>query len=253
MLENTKILGVKITTSSEEKILEYINLELLKPKVKSNKVIIFTPNPEQIAAAAGNSELKSLLNNATIALPDGAGVIFASKLLGKGIKARITGVDFMRSLVKSVAGTSGGNSIRPVVAGFLGGQSGVAEQAADCLQKMSQNLAIGYASDSFDKDKMIGSDIDILFVGLGFPKQEKWIVDHLDEVPAGIIMAVGGAFDFYSGRIPRAPFILRRIGLEWLFRLILQPWRFFRQLRLLQFSALILKEALSSRLKKSNE
>lgn len=252
MLESTKLLGVKITTSSEEKILEYINLELSKPKEKSTKVIIFTPNPEQIAAAANDPELKALLNKATIALPDGVGALLASKLLGNGIKARITGVDFMKSLVKGVASASRGNSNRPVIAGFLGGQSGVAEEAAECLQKMSKNLAIGYASESFDKDKMIRSDIDILFVGLGFPKQEKWIVDHMNEIPARVIMAVGGAFDFYSGRIPRAPKFVRSIGMEWLFRLMLQPQRIFRQLRLLKFSASILQEALNNRPRTDN-
>lgn len=252
MLESTNLLGVKITTSSGEKILEYINFELVKPRSKSNKIIIFTPNPEQIAAAAIDSELKSLLNKATIALPDGVGVLLASRLLEKGIKARITGVDFMKLLVKGVASASRGNSNQPVIAGFLGGQSGVAEQAADCLQKMFQNLAIGYASDLFDKDKMIRSDIDILFVGLGFPKQERWIVDHMNEIPARVIMAVGGAFDFYSGRIPRAPKFVRSIGMEWLFRLMLQPQRIFRQLRLLKFSALILQEALNNRPRTDN-
>jgi len=238
MLKNTTILGVKITTSSEEEILKYLNEQLNK----GSQTVIFTPNPEQLSAASGNSRLKGLLNQADVALPDGVGVLIASKLLGKGVEARITGTDFMKTLVKSV-------SKRPVVAGFFGGQNGIAEQAAERLKKFAPNLAIGYASDAYSKEKMIESDIDILFVGLGFPKQEEWIMERKDEIPAKIIMAVGGAFDFYSGRVNRAPSFIRAVGLEWLFRLAIQPWRFFRQLRLLHFGALIFFQALSNRLK----
>lgn len=245
MLKDTQILGVKITTSSEEEILEFIGKELDKPKNKRSKVIIFTPNPEQISAAQKDPSLKQLLNKGIINLPDGWGVVWASNLLGKHIKARLTGVDFMEKLLRT-------HAEQTVKSGYFGGKAGVAEQAANCLQKKMPKMAIGYASDVYNKEKMIHSDIDILFVGLGFPKQEKWIIEHMEEIPATIIMSVGGSFDFIAKRIPRAPKLIRNLGLEWAFRLILQPQRFFRQLRIWHFGALILVEALSSRLKKSN-
>lgn len=260
MENSTRILGVKITTESEDKILEYVVRKLIpktggalggkKIKKARSKIIIFTPNPEQISAASRNPELKNLLNEADIALPDGMGVVWAARLLGKPIEARISGIDFMQNLVKR-------KLKRPVVIGCFGGQAGVAEDAAKCLQKMASSdphggskITIGYASDIYDRAKMMQSDIDILFVGLGFPKQERWIIEHKDEIPATVIMACGGSFDFLSGRIRRAPFVIRRIGLEWLFRLMNQPARFFRQLQIWHFGGLILLEALSSRIKK---
>lgn len=246
MLNKTDILGVGITTDNEDRILEFVLAELQKPKKDRKKIVIFTPNPEQISRAAGNRELQNILNSADVALPDGIGLVIGSQFVakpGERIKARIAGVDFMKNLVKSV-------SKQPIKTGYLGGEPHVAEDAANCLKKMSPGLSIGYASGAYDKEKMIEFDIDILFVGLGFPKQEKWIMEHKNEIPATIFMAVGGSLDFLSGRIVRAPLLIRQIGLEWLFRLIIQPWRFFRQLRLLHFSALILVRALGSRLEK---
>ena len=246
MLKKRYILGVGITAVNEDKILEFLGEELKKPKKARQKAIIFTPNPEQISRAVGEPKLLRMLNEADIASPDGVGILIASKIVpgeGEPIRAKIAGVDFMKSLVKSV-------SKQPIKTGYFGGAPSIAEEAANCLQKMYPGVAVGYASDVYDKAKMIESDIDILFVGLGFPKQEEWIMAHKSEIPATIIMAVGGSLDFLSGKVVRAPKFVRSIGLEWLFRLIIQPWRFFRQLRLLHFSALILVEALSSRVKK---
>src|SRR3990170_5670184 len=244
-MQKSNILGVGITTEKEDKILEYIIKDLGKPKKKRQKIVIFTPNPEQISQASRDEELKTLLNQAEIALPDGVFVPVAARLLRAPIDRRITGVDFMKSLVKTI-------SEQPVVTGYLGGQRGVAEKAANCLRKIYPNLRVGYASEAYDRQRMIRSDIDILFVALGFPKQERWIIEHKDEIPAKVLMAVGGSFDYISGRIPRAPTVLRMVGLEWLFRLILEPWRFWRQLQIWHFGALIFWEALINRLKSAN-
>ena len=246
MLPKTDILGVGVTAASEDKILEFILNNLNKPKGKRDKIVIFTPNPEQISAASSDPQLKNLLNQAQIALPDGVGVAIGARILGKPIYARITGIDFMKSLVKSI-------SKEPVNTGYFGGQPHVAEEASKCLVKKYPGLRVKYASGAYDKDKMIHSDIDILFVALGFPKQEKWILEHKNEIPASIIMAVGGSFDFLAGKIIRAPRVVRNFGLEWLFRLINQPQRLRRQLRIWHFGGLIFLEALSSRLKVNHE
>jgi len=84
--------------------------------------------------------------------------------------------------------------------------------------------------------------VDILFVAYGFPKQEEWIAKNLPKLPVKAAMGVGGAFDYISGNVSRAPFFVRAIGLEWLFRLIRQPWRIKRQLRLATFILLVIKE-----------
>ncbi len=243
MLKKTNVLGVDITTAKEQEILEFIVKELGKSRQERQKIIIFTPNPEMISAANREEGLKNMLNQAQISLPDGMGVVIAGKLMGKPIQARIAGVDFVKKLCENI-------SKEPVKTGFLGGLPGVAKEAAECLQKKYPKLAVGYASDAYDKVKMIHSDIDILFVAYGFPKQEQWILEHINKIPATVVMGVGGAFDFISGRVVRAPKIVGNFGLEWLFRLIIQPWRVKRQLQLLHFGGLILREALSSRLKK---
>ena len=243
MLPKTDILRVGITAASEDKILEFILNNLQKPKGKRDKIVIFTPNPEQISAAFSNPQLKNLLNQAQIALPDGVGVAIGARILGKPIYARITGIDFMKTLVKSI-------SKKPVNTGYFGGQPHVAERASQCLAKMYPGLRVKYASDTYDKEKMMHFDIDILFVGLGFPKQEEWIDANKSKIPASVIMAVGGSLDFLSGKIPRAPKLMQKIGLEWAFRLALQPQRFFRQLRIWHFGGLILSEALGNHLKR---
>jgi N-acetylglucosaminyldiphosphoundecaprenol N-acetyl-beta-D-mannosaminyltransferase len=89
------------------------------------------------------------------------------------------------------------------------------------------------------------NSIDILFVAFGAPKQEFWINENLDKIPVKVAIGVGGAFDYISNKIPRAPTLVRNIGLEWLFRLAVQPWRLKRQLSLLQFVVLVLKEKLN--------
>jgi len=86
--------------------------------------------------------------------------------------------------------------------------------------------------------------IDILFVAFGSPKQEEWITKNLETLPVHVVMGVGGAFDFVSGAVSRAPVWIRKIGLEWLFRLAVEPWRIKRQLALIEFILLVLKEKL---------
>jgi len=88
--------------------------------------------------------------------------------------------------------------------------------------------------------------IDLLFVAYGFPKQEEWMAEHIHNLPVQVMMGVGGAFDYISGQVPRAPRFLRKLGLEWLFRLAVQPWRLKRQLALFDFAFLVLKKRLST-------
>ncbi|MBI2022959.1 WecB/TagA/CpsF family glycosyltransferase, partial [Candidatus Giovannonibacteria bacterium] len=89
---------------------------------------------------------------------------------------------------------------------------------------------------------IIPDSIDILFVAFGFPKQEEWMHEHLGKIPVRVMVGVGGAFDYISGRVPRAPAWVQKLGFEWLFRLVVQPWRIKRQLALLRFAFLVLRE-----------
>ena len=196
-------------------------------------------------------DFKAILNQAQIALCDGVGLWLAGRILGKHFTERITGVDFMQNLCKKVAK-------KPITVGFLGGRPGVAELTAKCLKAKYPGLNVVFAGTEWDennsefriqnsetKKEKNHNKIDILFVAFGFPKQEQWMNEHLDRIPVRVMMGVGGSFDYISGKIPRAPKIIQAIGLEWLYRLLRQPWRWKRQLALVEFIWLVIKEKLS--------
>jgi len=258
-LNAQEIFGIPITTDSKELILEYIDKYLSKFQIPNSKfqkksikpLVIYTPNPEIIAYAQKMPDFKRTVRSAQINLPDGAGVVWACKKLKSVNVERIAGVEFVQELV-SVASRKG------YTVGLIGGRRGVAVEALECLQKKYKNLK-GWAIDGLEiqwsmvngqwsnkKDikqfveKLIvqirRSNTSIIFVGFGFPKQEfliDAIINHqsltINHRPL-VLMAVGGAFDYLAGRIPRAPKWMRDRGLEWLFRLIREPYRLKRQL-----------------------
>lgn len=231
--EKIFLLGVGLTSTREEKVLEFIYTGLQK---STEKYYIVTPNPELLVIADKDKEYKNILNKAKLALPDGIGVMFGAYFLGKPLKQRITGVDLVENLCKYV-------SKQPITVGFLGGGPNVAEETAECLRKKYPGLKVKLVSqewsDDFTKEKT-----DILFVAFGSPKQEIWISEHLGDIPCKVVIGVGGAFDFISGKVPRAPKVLRKLGFEWFFRLLIQPWRIKRQLSLIKFVYLIFREKL---------
>jgi len=229
--EKIFLLGVGFTKATEKEILEFIVTGLGK---QTEKYYVVTPNPELLVIAGNNPKYKQILNGAKLALPDGIGVIIGAQLLGRSLTQRIQGVDLVENLCKEV-------SNRPITVGFLGAGPNVAEKAAECLEKKYLGLKVGLIASEWSEG-LKAEKIDILFVAFGSPKQEIWIADHLNVLPAKVVIGVGGAFDFLSGKVIRAPRILRNFGLEWLFRLIIQPWRFKRQLSLIKFIVLIFKE-----------
>lgn len=245
MLNTITILGVSVTNENKEKILEYLFSSLKSAK---KKLFIITPNPEMLIYANSHLGYKNKLNSSSIALPDGVGLFFAAGLLNKNLKERITGVDFMEDVCKKACEN-------PVSMGFLGGRAGVAERTAECLKKKYPWINVVFTGTEWPQNDLKNKEttnksIDILFVAYGVPKQEEWIYEHLDAIPVKAAMGVGGAFDFISGSVRRAPFIIRYAGLEWLFRLFVQPWRWKRQVALIEFIFLIFKEKFSSEEKK---
>ncbi len=238
-LESVKLLGTKITTSSENSILEYI-VDFLKEH--GSRAQITTPNPEIMMYARRNPYFQKILNEAEVALPDGVGVTICAYMMGKGHIQRVTGVDLMEKLCGRLSKSA-------YSVGFFGGQAGIAELVSKRLQKKYSGLNVSYALDTWDESKIKGKSIDVLFVAMGYPKQEEWIYKNLPNIPVKIAMGVGGSFDYISGNVPRAPETLRKFGLEWLYRLLHQPWRWRRQLALISFGILSFKEMFSSRIK----
>ena len=238
MFKKKNILGIGLTNAKEDQILEYI-LQGLEKNIQ--KYFIVTPNPEILVLARSNTNYKKILNSAKIASPDGIGIMIAGKILDKQLKEKITGVDLVESLCRAV-------EEKPITVGFLGAGLAVAEETAECLKKKFPNLKVAFANSGNPDDKTVAlvkgskKEIDILFVAFGSPKQEIWIYENLDKLPVKVAIGVGGAFDFISGKVKRAPVLVQNLGFEWLFRLINQPWRAKRQTTLIKFIYLVLKE-----------
>jgi N-acetylglucosaminyldiphosphoundecaprenol N-acetyl-beta-D-mannosaminyltransferase len=212
---------------------------------------IFAVNPEKIMLSRNDPELLLATKEADFLLPDGIGVVLGLKLLyGKtaGRVIRVTGIRLMRSLLDSA-----GRTKQKVF--LFGGSPEVSRRAAAEISSRYPGLILagnehGYVSeDRYGAllQKINSLEIDILFVGLGSPRQEKWIHQHKNLLKAKICMGVGGSFDVLAGKISWAPRWIQRAGLEWLYRLFREPQRFRRQLALPQFALALLKEKIATK------
>jgi len=195
----------------------------------SSKHHVMTPNNEMLVQASGNESFHSVLCSSSLNLPDSTGLIFATALTGQRLPARVTGVDTVTELCKRLTDDY------PVF--FLGSAPGIADQAAKNLKSLNPSLNIAgthAGSPSADEAKGIIDQINssgavLLLVAYGSPKQDMWIAKYFSSLKnIRVAMGVGGTFDFISGKARRAPKIIRMTGLEWLWRLILQPLRFGR-------------------------
>jgi len=208
---------------------------------KKSPHLIVTPNPEIIVAAQNDSELKNIMNSAALRVPDGISMVVVSRILGRPLKERVSGIDLMLKLVE-VSAKKGYRLF------LLGSAPGVAEEAANKLKNRFPSLQIVGTQDGFfglpagqagDDSKIIqkikNAQPDILFVGLGGGKQERWLKRHLQELGISVCMTIGGSLDVISGRKQRAPKWIQALYIEWLYRLITEPNRWKRQLALPKF------------------
>ncbi len=225
---------------------------------QGGKHYIVTPNIEFLMIAQKDPRFKEVLNRANLAIPDSSrfgwilDVLQEKNLLKKLLIwpffifptsppitrfEHVTGTDLMERLIKEACDWG-------ITVGFLGGGSGVAEKLKECLIKRYPKLQVAYCNEgeAIDKEgdeigvsRYVIPDMDLLFVAFGAPKQEKWIAKNLEKYPVKVMMGVGGAFDYLSAAVPRAPEFLRNVGFEWLFRLIMQPWRISRFWNLVRF------------------
>lgn len=207
-----------------------------------------TVNPEFIMTARKNARFHQIIQRADLALPDGIGVIWASRLYGHPPQERVTGVDTVRALARFAA--QGG--LRPFL---LGAAPGVAEEAALILQDENPGLEIagthaGTPAESED-DTIVSlireASPDFLFVAYGAPQQDLWIARNRGRLQVPLSMGVGGTFDFITGKSKRAPRWMQRAGIEWLHRLIQEPWRWRRMLALPEFAVRVLLSRFAGR------
>lgn len=194
---------------------------------------IVTVNPEFVALAQHRPIFASILRRADLAVADGVGIVWASRLLGERPPVRMTGLDLMDVLLEEA-------QQKNFTVGLIGGHPGVAPQAAAHIRQRFPRVRIVIADTERRRlgwhvpNHVLVSRVrrrapDILCVAFGAPKQEEWIFHHLHELPSvRIAVGVGGALDYWAGRVTRAPRWLRALGLEWAFRLGKEPWRLAR-------------------------
>ncbi|RME50526.1 MAG: glycosyltransferase [Caldilineae bacterium] len=193
--------------------------------------------------ARRNPAFAVVLAEADLNVPDGVGVLWAARLQGVHLRERVTGSDGIYRICERAAE-------RGWRVFLLGAAPGVAKQAAARLQARYPGLQVAgtFSGSPDDRDwpeiqqRLAAARPDILFVAYGHPRQDLWIHRHQAELPCVVAMGVGGAFDFVTGKAQRAPVWMRRLGLEWLHRLLTQPWRWRRMRVLPLFVLLVLRE-----------
>ncbi len=246
--ETVYILGVRVDRLSQQQALDRIDQMIVQYSASNNDLLcqqVVTVNTEFVMAAQHNAVFRQCINQAAIVVADGIGIVWATWYLHKPVPERVTGTDTLIELAKHCA--IGGYRLY-----LLGAAPGVAEEAGKRLQQFAPGLQIAgtYAgSPALDEEEAIiermrTAQADILCVAYGAPAQELWINRNLSRLPVAVAIGVGGAYDFLSGRQIRAPRVMQRMGLEWLYRLYREPWRWRRMLAIPQF---ILQVALHGR------
>jgi N-acetylglucosaminyldiphosphoundecaprenol N-acetyl-beta-D-mannosaminyltransferase len=192
--------------------------------------MVVTPNSDHIVALESNPELRAAYSDADVVVADGMPIVWASKLLREPLKERVTGADLMPRLCKAA-------SEQGLKVFILGGKSGVPEEAARRLQAAYPGLMVagaysppfGFEREPAENDAIVkmvaASDADLVFVGLGAPKQELWMHRHLSRFDKGVFLGIGAAVDFCAGQVKRAPNWMQLAGLEWMFRWSQDPSR----------------------------
>ena len=238
MAERTKILGVGFDTlTMDEAVAEA--LRLLR---EGGRHYICTPNPEIVMDAQRDKDLMGILRGADLVLPDGVGVVWASKYTRRPITERVAGYDFTQRLLDKLKDTD-------ETVYFFGAAPGVAAAAARKMERTHPGLKVaGVHNGYFDaqEEKKIIKELrdlqpSLLLVGLGAPKQEKWIYENQRLINVPLCIGIGGSFDVMAGNVKRAPVLFQKLGLEWLYRLLSQPKRIFRMAKLPRFVFAVLR------------
>lgn len=234
-MDSISIMGVRINNVTMKEVLQEVEEKL----EKEERYVIYTPNTEIIMMCQSDNEFLSYMNQSDINIPDGIGLVYASKIKRVPLKEKVAGFDLSMKLLE-IADKKG------LKLYAVGGNPGVAEIALVNVHKKYPNIKIvgshhgyfkgahlgnnGHAEELLVIDEINAKKPDILFVGFGAKKQEQWIQYNKDKVNAKIIIGNGGTIDVLAGNIKRAPEFYVNLGLEWLYRLVKEPKRITRQI-----------------------
>ncbi|NLD88454.1 MAG: WecB/TagA/CpsF family glycosyltransferase [Clostridiales bacterium] len=235
-----EILSVTFDNVTMEEALE--RASALAREGKSDYIV--TPNSEIVYEARKNEALAKALKGASLVIPDGIGVVYASKILSKPLKQKVAGIELGERLIEYA-------SLNGLSVYLFGAKPGIAERAKDKLCEKYPGLNVagvqdGYFKDGSDREREIIEDINskapnILIACLGVPKQELWMNAHKDELNVRVMLGLGGSMDIYAGVSKRAPDIFIKLSLEWFYRLCKEPWRIKRMIKLPLFLLLAVK------------
>jgi N-acetylglucosaminyldiphosphoundecaprenol N-acetyl-beta-D-mannosaminyltransferase len=233
------ILGVPVDRVTMEEALDKIKGFLSDSTTNA----IYTPNSEIMMAAQRDAGLKRILCEGSLVVADGAGVVLASKILKQELPEKVSGFDLTLKTFEMA-------KKRKISFFLFGGKPGTAEDAAKRIITDYPGVEIaGYRNGYFNSeeeadiiDEINSSGADVLLAALGAPKQEKWIHEHKEKLNVKVCIGVGGTLDVLAGRAALAPPFFRKNGLEWLYRLYKEPWRFKRMLDLPRFMLTVLRE-----------
>jgi N-acetylglucosaminyldiphosphoundecaprenol N-acetyl-beta-D-mannosaminyltransferase len=233
------ILGIPVHDVTTEETLALIDQFVREGAPRQ----ICTVNPEFIMLAQKDEEFKQILDRSALNLPDGIGVVWAAKRVGQPVRERVAGSDLV-GMMADRAQQTGWRIF------LLGAAEGVAEQAAIILRERypQTNIVGAYAGSPRVEDeaaiaaRIRSSGATVLLVAYGAPKQDKWIARNLERTGVSVALGIGGSLDFIVGTQQRAPRWMQRGGLEWLYRLVREPWRWRRQLALPKFVWAVLRK-----------
>lgn len=243
------ICGVEVDRYSLDQVVDQI---INHARSRNAPGYVVTPNAQHIVMLQNNARFRQIYQQATLTVPDGVSLLWAAQFLGTPLQGRVNGTDLFEKLCMSCADAG-------VKVFFLGGRPGAAEGAAQVLSARHPNLQIagtycppyGFEADLSERariqEAVATAAPDILFVGLGAPKQEYWIYEHYQQLGIPISIGIGVSFEFVAGAVQRAPKLLQQLGLEWAFRLVTEPKRLWRRYVFgnSSFTWLVLKQKLT--------
>jgi N-acetylglucosaminyldiphosphoundecaprenol N-acetyl-beta-D-mannosaminyltransferase len=250
--ERISILGVPLDNVTMEEAIQGI-VERLDDEAPRQVCFV---NADCVNVACRNTQYREVLCNASMTLADGIGLKLAGLAFGRKIRDNVNGTDLFPRLCAKLAGTGKGTFL-------LGARPGACERVRDWVVRCYPEMAIAGCHHGYfppeDEAGVVGRIADsgaaLLLVAFGAPRQELWIARHLDKLGVKVAMGVGGLFDFYSGRIPRAPLWIRNLGMEWLFRLRQEPGRLWKRYLLgnPRFLARVARDRIRRRSRMSDE
>lgn len=236
-MNQIEILGISFDNVTMD---EAVDRALTLMEARSAAYVV-TPNPEIVMSAREDPALALAIQNAAMVLPDGVGVIYGGKILGTPLKEKVPGIDFASRVMERLAQKNGRVYL-------FGAKPGVAIMAGEKLKQQFPGLVIaGTSNGYFTDDAPIIDAIneakpDLLLVCLGSPKQELWMQSNAERLDVGLMAGLGGSLDVFAGVVERAPEQWQKLGLEWLYRLMKEPSRIGRMMKLPKFVLCAVKE-----------